>query len=134
MRQRLAKFMYGRYGSDQFGRFLSIASIALLVVGMIVQNAVGMLLTVCAIACLVYCYYRMFSKKISDRSRENEKYLHFKYKITGWFRQKKDRWKQRKIYLFFKCPQCGVTVRMPRGKGKVRITCPKCSHSFLKNT
>ena len=126
--------MAGRYGSDQFGRFLAIVSVALLIAGMIVRNTIGNVLTAFALACLVYSYYRMFSKRTGDRQRENVKYLNMKYKVTGWFGQIKSRWKQGKTFRFYKCPQCGVTVRVPRGKGKIRITCPKCSHSFIKNT
>lgn len=126
--------MYGRYGGDQFGRFLAVISLALLVTGLIVSNAVGMVLTVLALGCLIYSYYRMFSRKTNDRYQENVKYLRLKYKVTEWFRQKKDRFRQRKVSCFFKCPQCGQTVRVPRGKGKIKITCPKCKNVFVKNT
>lgn len=133
MGQRFGRFMAGRYGADQFGRFLMIISIALLIVGMIVRN-IGTVFVIVAFGCLVYSYYRMFSKKIGDRQRENGKYLDMKYKVTGWFRRARDRWNQSKTHRFFKCPKCGVTTRVPRGKGKIRITCPKCGHAFIKNT
>ena len=134
MRQWFSKLMYGRYGGDQFGRFLSIISLAILVVGLIVPGVVGRVLTFLAVGVLIYSYFRMFSRKTNDRYQENVKYLRLKSKVTGWFRQKKDRLAQSKTNCFFKCPKCGVTVRVPRGKGKIKITCPKCSHSFIKNT
>ena len=134
MRQWLNKLMIGRYGSDQFGRFLSVLSLVILIAGMIVRNSVGTVLTALAVGCLVYSYYRMFSKKTNDRYIENVKYLKLKNKITGWFRQKKERLKQRKTFCFFKCPKCGVTVRVPRGKGQIKISCPKCKNTFVKKT
>ena len=134
MRQKFSQWMAGRNGSDQFGRFLVIVSFALLIVGMFVNNTIGTLLTALAFACLIFTYYRMFSKRIVDRQRENGAYLNLKYKVTGWFWWLKTRWQQSKTFRFYKCPECGVTVRVPRGKGKIRITCPKCSHAFIKNT
>lgn len=46
----------------------------------------------------------------------------------------RERLKQRKTHRFFKCPECGVTVRVPKGKGKIKITCPKCKNAFVRNT
>lgn len=126
--------MYGRYGGDQLGRFLAIVSLALLVAGLIVSGIIGSILSGIAVGCLVYSYFRMFSKKTNLRYQENVKYLRFKSRFTGWFRQQKDMFRQRKTNCFFKCPQCGQTVRVPRGKGKIKITCPKCRNSFIKNT
>jgi hypothetical protein len=134
MGQKFSQWMAGRYGSDQFGRFLAIVSVALLIAGMIVRNTIGTLLIAVAFACLIFSYYRMFSKRVGDRQRENVKYLNIKYKVTGWFGRIKNRWQQSKTFRFYKCPECGVTVRVPRGKGKIRITCPKCRHAFIKNT
>ncbi len=129
--------MYGRYGGDQFGRFLSVISLALLVAGLIVSNVsgiIGTILTALAVGCLVYSYSRIFSRKTNDRYQENVKYLNFKYKIKEWFRQRKDRFRQRKTSRFYKCPSCSQTVRVPRGKGKIKITCPKCKNTFIRNT
>jgi len=134
MGQRFRQWMAGRYGADQFGKFLAVISVLLLIAGMFARGTIGMALTILAFGCLAYSYYRMFSKKIGYRQQENIKYLNVKYKVTGWFIRVKDRWKQNKTFRFFKCPECGVTVRVPRGKGKIRITCPKCRHSFVKNT
>jgi predicted RNA-binding Zn-ribbon protein involved in translation (DUF1610 family) len=101
---------------------------------MIVQNTVGTVLISLAVGCLIYSYYRMFSKKTKDRYQENMQYLRGKNKITGWLGQKLNQFKQREKYCFFRCPECGVTVRAPRGKGKIKIFCPKCGKTFIKKT
>lgn len=134
VRQWFSRLMNGRYGSDQFGRFLSILSLILLVVGLILQNSMGTMLTWLAIVCLIYIYFRMFSKNTNKRYEENVRYLNIKGRVKGFFSRKIRRLKQQKDYRFIKCPKCGVTVRVPRGKGKIKISCPKCYNTFIRKT
>ena len=74
--------------------------------------------------------------KTVDQARAAENYRYFvcKNKVLGWFRRGKARWQDRKTHRYFRCPQCRATVRVPRGKGKIRITCPKCKHQFVKKS
>jgi len=134
MKEWFLNFMRGRYGADQLGRFLSVVSLIIFFVGMIIGNTLGRVLWYLAIACLIYTYYRMFSRNTYKRYQENLKYLQWKNHIMSWFRRQKDMLTQRKTHRFFKCSQCGITVRVPKGKGKIKITCPKCGNTFIKKT
>ncbi|MDD6888400.1 MAG: hypothetical protein PUE41_08000 [bacterium] len=135
MKKWLAKVMVGRYGVDQLTNAMLVLSMVLLVVALFFGNSiVNTILWTLAVLLLVAGYYRIFSKKTSQRYQENQKYLRLRNRITGRFRSMKERLKQRKTHRFFKCPQCGVTVRVPKGKGKIKITCPKCKTAFVRNT
>ena len=135
MKKWLAKVMVGRYGVDQLTNAMLVLSMVLLVVALFFGNSiVNTILWTLAVLLLVAGYYRIFSKKTSQRYQENQKYLRLRNRITGRFRSMKERLKQRKTHRFFKCPQCGVTVRVPKGKGKINITCPKCKTAFVRNT
>ena len=135
MKKWLAKVMVGRYGVDQLTNAMLVLSMVLLVVALFFGNSiVNTILWTLAVLLLVAGYYRIFSKKTSQRYQENQKYLRLLNRITGRFRSMKERLKQRKTHRFFKCPQCGATVRVPKGKGKIKITCPKCKTAFVRNT
>ena len=135
MKKWLAKVMVGRYGVDQLTNAMLVLSMVLLVVALFFGNSiVNTILWTLAVLLLVAGYYRIFSKKTSQRYQENQKYLRLRNRITGRFRSMKERLKQRKTHRFFKCPQCGVTVRVPKGKGQIKITCPKCKTAFVRNT
>ena len=87
-----------------------------------------------ALALLIWCYVRIFSRKVAARSEENRKYLSYRNRFFGSFRLLKSCFRQRKDYAFFRCPSCREVVRVPRGKGKIRITCPRCGYAFEKKT
>ena len=87
-----------------------------------------------ALALLIWCYVRIFSRKVAARSEENRKYLSYRNRFFGSFRLLKSCFRQRKEYAFFRCPSCREIVRVPRGKGKIRITCPRCGYAFEKKT
>ena len=123
--------MAGRSGADQFSRFLSYVALALIVANLFVRSTV---LWVLALLALVYTYYRMFSKNVARRREENGKYLQLQYKLTGDVKNCADRWKQRKEFVFFRCPDCRAMLRVPRGKGRIRVTCRKCGNAFEKKT
>ena len=120
----MMQFMQGRYGADQMGQMLSAVS-------MVSRNQAWFLLAVIGI---VYNYFRMFSKNISKRYAENQKYL----KMTAGIRRRLASWKsqlaQRKIYHIYRCPGCKQKIRVPRGRGKIEIRCPKCNTRFVKKS
>jgi len=91
MRNWLMRFMAGRNGADAFARFLSIAALVILILSMLIPGYVGTALWVLALGCLIYSYFRIFSKNTAKRYTENAKYLSIKYKITGWFRRQNER-------------------------------------------
>ncbi len=134
MREKIARFMAGRYGNDQLNRAMTIASLAVMLLSLLFKGVVSMLLWMLAVVLLVLVYVRMMSKAHYKRSLENSKYMGFTYKLTSFFRIQKERWVQRDSYKFFKCPSCGTTLRVPRGKGKINVVCRKCGNSFRGKT
>ena len=130
-KDKMARFMYGRYGMDQLSRNLSLICLVLLIVTMFVRNNVIYMI---ALVGIVYTYFRVFSRNISRRSDENEKYLKFHYKVVGKLNKIKFRITDSKTHRIFRCPSCSQKIRVPRGKGKISIKCPKCRIEFIKKT
>ena len=130
-KNKMARFMYGRYGMDQLSRNLSLICLVLLIVTMFVRNNVIYMI---ALVGIVYTYFRVFSRNISRRSEENEKYLKFHYKVVGKLNKIKFRITDSKTHRIFRCPSCSQKIRVPRGKGKISIKCPKCRIEFIKKT
>lgn len=134
MRQKFARFMYGRNGPDALFRFTSYLAIIVLVVCMFLgagSREIGFGL---ALALMVYTYFRFLSKNLEARRKENASYMIQSQRVKGWFKLRRDMWKQRKEYKFFKCPSCKTVLRVPAGKGKIRVLCRKCGAAFEKKT
>lgn len=127
----MMQFMQGRYGADQMGQMLSAVSMVFLIISLFSRNQAWFLL---ALIGIVYNYFRMFSKNISKRYAENQKYL----TMTAGIRRKIASWKsqlaQRKMYHIYRCPGCKQKIRVPRGRGKIEIRCPKCNTRFVKKS
>ena len=131
MKEKLRQFMAGRYGADRLSRALTFLALAFIVLNLFFRSRVLWVLGIAALAC---AYFRMFSRNFEKRRRENERYLQLEYKLTSGVRNWLDRRKQRREYVFFRCPSCRAMLRVPRGKGKIRITCRKCGAAFEKKT
>lgn len=129
MREKIQRFMMGRYGTDNFSKFLLIVWIVLWVIDLFVNSAI---LSLLSLVLLIYVYYRMFSRNIQKRYQENIKYLNIKNKILYKLRSEKSMMKDRKTHHIYKCPTCRQKIRIPRGKGRICITCPKCKTEFTK--
>ena len=130
MRDRFIRFMSGRNGNDPLNMFLLLVSLVLLVVSTIFSRGFGAYLYPLVLLVLGYSYFRMLSRDLYRRSQENARYLQGKEKLAARFRLLKERWSQRKSYKFFTCPACKAVLRVPRGRGKLRIVCRKCGNSF----
>ena len=130
MKEKLYRFMIGRYGNDRLNRFLMIISIACLVVSLFGPQFFYLL----GILCLVYVYFRMFSKNIYKRTLENNFYMKYEYKVKQFFATLKRDMNQRKTHHIYRCPSCKQKIRIPRGKGRIEIRCPKCSQTFIKKS
>lgn len=134
MKQKIAAFMYGRYGVDELSRALLVVYLVLAVVMLFIPNVIArMIINVFSLALCIFMFYRMFSKNISRRTAENQKYLRARRKIKEWFLLRRNKWKYRKTHVYRKCPHCGVQIRLPRVKGEHRCACPKCGDSFGVN-
>ena len=131
MREKIQRFMIGRYGADELAKAQSIATLVLLFLSMFSRLGIFYWL---AIALMIYSTWRMFSKNISARYAENQKYLQVTSKFRLRFNKEKNLMKQRKTHHIYSCPGCGQKVRIPRGKGKIEIECPKCHTKFVKRS
>lgn len=132
MRERFARFMAGRNGNDQFNLFLLGVAVVLAVISAFFRSGgFGSFLSVVVLALLAYVYFRMLSRNVYRRREENGKFMRFRYDMEGRLRAAKERWVQRKDYKFFSCPSCHTNLRVPRGKGKIKIVCRKCGTSFM---
>ena len=123
--------MTGRYGVDQLSRLYLVLTLVLLVLSMLTKVPIFYGL---AIILLIYMYYRMFSKNTTKMYAQNQKYLNMRYQIVVKWNNAKKHFAQRKEYRFYRCPKCHQKVRVPRGKGKICITCPKCRNEFIKKS
>ena len=131
MREKFRQFMIGRYGTDGLNQFLSIASLVLLLIAIVSRIN---LFTWLGVALLVFCYYRTFSRNISKRTEENYKFYTLKDRVNGKLRGLKEQWANRKIYHYYRCPQCRQKLRVPRGRGRIQISCPRCGTQFIKKS
>ena len=134
MRERFYQFMAGRNGSDLYSRFLSSAAIVFMLLSLIIRGAVGTTMWYAALLILLYSYFRIFSKNLPRRRAENAKYCQYRAVLIDSFRDWRERRHQRRDYKFFRCPSCSVMLRVPRGKGHIRVTCRKCGTSFERKT
>ena len=131
LKDKFIRFMYGRYGIDSFGKFTIWGSLIIMLIAGWTHNN---LLSLIAWAGIIYSYYRMFSKKTYKRATENQKYLQMTRGIRTFFYKQRNLMTQRKTHRIYKCPTCKQKIRVPKGKGKIEIRCPKCGTKFIKNT
>ena len=125
------KFMQGRYGGDQLSLTLIILSFILSLAGQI--SRLGFI-SILGYIPLVISIFRMFSKDISKRSMENYKFSILMSPIYKKYINFKNRIKDLKTHKYFRCPNCKQKLRIPRGKGKIVVTCSKCNHKFNKKS
>ena len=130
MKQKLAAFFYGRYGSDELAKGMLAVYIALAVIMLFVGNTARLILNLISLALCFLMFYRMLSKNIAQRAQENQVYLHIRKKIKERLLLHRNKWKYRKTHVYRKCPQCGAQIRLPRMQGEHRCACPKCGNSF----
>ena len=131
MKERFYRFMAGRYGSDRLNKFLLAVFGVLLVISFFASGAFHTVLILACTVILALSYYRILSRDTYKRSMENQKYLKYKRDLFTRLKNVKERFVQRKDYKFFTCPSCKATLRVPRGRGKIKIVCRRCGHTFL---
>ena len=134
MRKKIANFMQGRNGQDPLNGFLLVVSVAFVLLGRLIPGFLGALLWLLGIFALGLCWFRLLSRNLSRRQMENSRFLQLRYRVSGKLRCARTRWAQRREYRFFTCPSCRTTLRVPRGRGKIRIVCRKCGSSFTRKS
>lgn len=145
MKEKLQRFMMGRYGIDAFSKFLLGAAMILWILDMFMNSRI---LYSWALLLLIYSYFRMFSRNTTKRYQENMKFLTMKQKFLSKCKTlskgndnnqdgakfNKSYKEQRKTHHIYKCPTCKQKIRIPKGKGRICITCPKCKTEFTKTS
>lgn len=126
----LRRMMAGRYGGDALGRFTLGLYLALYLLGLLTRRGVFTLLS---LVTAVVTLYRMLSRNIPRRRAENQKFLTLTAPVRSWWRGANMR-RADKAHKYFKCPNCGQQLRVPRGAGKLRVTCRSCGVSFEQNS
>lgn len=124
---KLRQFMIGRYGVDQLSLFLLGLGLVSMIFTIPFHTFIVRLIP---LALIVLCYYRIFSKKVYKRQQENFKFIRFYTPIQKKYKVLVKQFKERKTHRYLKCPNCKQTLRVPKGKGKISITCPKCKNVF----
>lgn len=124
LRQKLMEVLQGRNGVDELGRVLLIVSTILYILAALLRSVT---LNFISLIGFIYSIYRTWSRDLRSRQDENMKFLHF------WNLQKM-RFEMRKEYRIFRCKGCGRNIRVPRGKGKLEITCPLCGRKVIHRT
>lgn len=125
------RWMAGRYGIDELSKALSIAAIAGLLLSCIPALR---FLYIPALIVWVWSLVRSYSRKIEKRQAERTAYLRFTGRVKSWFSLKKRAWQERGTHRYFRCKQCKTVLRVPKGKGKIKITCSHCHSEFVKKT
>ncbi|ALS38699.1 putative RNA-binding Zn-ribbon protein involved in translation (DUF1610 family) [Enterococcus rotai] len=127
---KIQKLLIGRYAQmDRLNNMLMKSSLVLLLLNLFIPTSIAFWL---AAALLVWINYRFFSKRIYPRSNENTRYVLIMQQLRKKFTNAKEKVQARKIYTFFKCPNCKQQLRAPKGKGKIKVTCSTCKEQFTK--
>ena len=120
---KLRRFMAGRYGTDRLNMTILMAGVIISLVGAFFQKPViNLLTTAAAYGLMIWAICRSLSRDTYKRYEENRRFLQF-------FDRLKDR-----EHRYYDCPKCRQMVRVPRGKGKIAITCPRCREKFIRKT
>lgn len=122
----LRRVMYGRYGGDQLSIFLVALYLVLyLISGLPHMGGLAWLASLIMLTAL----YRCLSHRIDKRRAENARFMEAAGPVIRWFRLRRTMHRD-KDHCYFKCPNCGQRLRVPRGKGKITVTCRNCGVSF----
>ena len=128
---KMSAFMYGRYGTDELSKFLMILALILMVVSWLPN--LGLVYFV-ALALMIWSLFRSFSRNLEKRRRERERYLKLRKPIADFFKLSKNKWRDRKTHVYFKCKKCRAVLRVPKGKGSIVVICTRCKDRIEKET
>ena len=128
---KISSFMYGRYGNDALTKFLLIVALILMVISWIPHLGLVYLL---ALAVMIWSLCRTFSRRFDKRRRELDRYLRIKKPIVDFFKLSRNKWRDRKTHVYFKCKKCKAVLRVPKGKGSIVVICTRCKDRIEKET
>ncbi|SFB96007.1 hypothetical protein SAMN04488102_10214 [Alkalibacterium subtropicum] len=128
---KLMFYMKGRYGYDELSKVLILFG---LVLSIFSNFTGGGILNLLALASIAYGGLRVLSREKGNRRRELQQYIKLKQSVLSSYRKYRNRWIQRKAFKITKCPSCKQKIRIPRGRKKVRVTCPSCQNKFIRKT
>lgn len=131
VREKIYRFMQGRYGMDGLSGFLIGTGFIMSVFNTFFRGNLFMILSW---GCIIFAFTRIFSK---DRGRCIAQNMWFYDHTRGareWIRREKSRMRIRKTHHIYTCKNCGQKIKIPRGKGRIMVTCPKCRNEFLKRS
>ena len=138
MREKLSRIFSGRQGMDEFSKALFWMGLVCMLLSVLTANVLkgvfSLLFSWLGLRLLMFSFVRAFSRRLGQREAENNAYLALRQKQRHNRQAAWERRAQRKDFCFFKCPGCGQQVRVPKGRGRIMITCPKCRVSFEKTT
>ena len=134
LKYRLARFMYGRNGTDQLNMALLLLYLVLVLlqgalVGATRSAGVDLVFSAVTLVLAVWIIFRILSRNVEKRRAENARFLRLGRPLLGRLARARDR-----QHRYFTCPRCRTVCRVPRGKGTIRITCPKCGSVMQKKT
>lgn len=131
IRNFLRKFMSGRYGPDHL-------NVAMVVFALIIHFLYIILsfspLVYVSYAILALTVFRMLSRNITRRRAENDRFIRYWWPVRTRIVRTFEKLKHSRTHKFLRCQGCRNTLRVPRGKGKIQITCPKCGERFIRKT
>ena len=130
IRNALQRFMYGRYGNDQLNLFLLGVYFVLFLLAAITDLELFALLSE---LCLLLALFRLLSRNLPKRREENTRFMKKATPVLQWLHLQKNIHKD-KEHRYFRCPNCGQQLRVPRGKGKITVTCRSCKASFQEKS
>lgn len=124
LRWKIQNFMRGRYGVDELNKTLIYGALIVYLLSIFIHFRI---LYIAYLVLFAYAVYRMLSKNLYARREENRKFVTF-------METNRIKYEQRKDYKIFKCKGCGRNIRVPRGKGKIEVTCPMCGRKTIHRT
>jgi hypothetical protein len=130
-KDKIERFMRGRYGHDELNRVLSVSALAFCFASLITR---WLPLSSLAIALIIICTFRSFSRNTGARVREANYYFSLKYRLIRFAGGITAQVRQRMTHRIFTCPSCDRRCQVPKGKGRIRITCKGCGAQFVKRT
>ncbi len=134
LQQLMAKFqqfMVGRYGSDSFTLFLTISGLLCSILSNFRHLRFLYLISVLLI---FYGVFRTFSRNYEARRKELNWYLRWSEKPKAYIKLLGNQIRDRKTHRYYRCKSCKTVMRVPKGRGKIEITCPKCRMKVIKKT